>query len=222
VSVPALPSLYRDGWERFGALVRDLTSDELCAPVPACPAWSVRDVLAHLAGVAEDIATGNTPGGGGVPEAWSAAQVARGKDSSPDELLASWAAHLPAVEAFLAESPRRWSAVIDLAAHEQDVRGAVGRPGARDNPTIRALTPGMLASITVPAPLVVRTEDGEVRVGPDGGDPVVLSTTRFEAFRWRLGRRSRAQVAELDWSADPARYLDHLFVFGPSPAAIVE
>jgi uncharacterized protein (TIGR03083 family) len=220
VSAPDLPGLYRDGQERFTALARDLTTEELGAPVPTCPAWSVRDVIAHLSGVAEDVAAGNTAGA--TAEAWSAAQVARGQDASPEELLGRWAARLPTIMAYLTEHPRRWAMVIDVAAHEQDVRGAVGRPGARDNPTIRTMTPGMLRSIDVPAPLAIRTEDGEVRVGPAGGEPAVLATTRFEAFRWRLGRRSRAQVARLDWSADPGPYLDHLFIFGPSPADIVE
>jgi uncharacterized protein (TIGR03083 family) len=224
VSVSDLPGLYRDGRERFVALARDLTPDELAVVVPACPAWSVRDVIAHLSGVAEDVAVGNTAGA--TTDTWSAAQVRRGRDVPVDDLLARWETNAPAVEELLAAHPRRWAAVVDVAAHEQDVRGAVGRPGARDNPVILALTPALLTSIGVPAPLVIRTEDGEVRVGPEDapgdGAPVALSTTRFEAFRWRLGRRSRAQVAGLDWSADPSPYLDHLFVFGPSPTDVIE
>lgn len=215
-----LPELYRDGQQRLVALVREIGPAEWDARVPGCPAWTVRDVVAHVSGVADDILTGNTAGA--TTEPWSAAQVERGRGRSVPELLDRWTANLPAVEAFLAAHPRRWAAVVDVAAHEQDVRGAVGRPGARDNPTIRAMTPAMLASLDVPRPLVVRTEDGEARVGPDAGPPAVLSTTRFEAFRLRLGRRSRAQVARLDWSADPGPYLDHLFLFGPSPADIVE
>lgn len=221
MSVPDLPSLYRDGWERFVGLIRDLTPEELTAPVPACPEWQVRDVLAHLSGVAEDVEAGNMAGA--MTDTWAAAQVARGKDRSPEELIARWADRLPVMTAFLGEhANRRWPAIVDLAAHEQDIRGAVGRPGARDNPIIRAMTPRMLAALDVPVPLVVRTEDGDVRVGPDAGEPVVLSTTRFEAFRWRLGRRSRAQLAQLDWSGDPTPVLDRLCVFGPSPTDVVE
>ena len=37
-----------------------------------------------------------------------------------------------------------------------------------------------------------------------------------------MGRRSRAQLAGLDWSGDPAPVLDHLVVFGPSPLDIAE
>lgn len=58
--------------------------------------------------------------------------------------------------------------------------------------------------------------------GPGAGPELALSTTRFEAFRWRLGRRSRAQLATLAWSGNPAPVLDHLTIFGPSPHDIAE
>ena len=35
-------------------------------------------------------------------------------------------------------------------------------------------------------------------------------------------RRSRQQVAALDWSGDPTAVLDGLFVFGPRDDALVE
>jgi uncharacterized protein (TIGR03083 family) len=220
VSAPDLAGLYRDGRGRFAGLARDLSPDELAAPVPACPDWRVQDMVAHLTGVAEDLATGNMDGAPG-PE-WTAVQIERGRGATVPELLERWEQHAPAVEALLAANPRRWATPLDVAMHEQDIRGAANRPGARDNPTIRALTSGILGRLEVPAPLVVRTEDGEVRVGPDEGEPVVLTTTRFEAFRWRFGRRSREQLAAMDWSGDPEPFLDRLYVFGPSPTAIVE
>jgi uncharacterized protein (TIGR03083 family) len=225
VSDPDLAALYRDGHERFAGLVRELSEDELAAQVSACPGWRVRDVVAHLAGVAEDVATGNLAGAPGAD--WTAAQVQRSADSPVADLLDRWAGHVPAVAAMLAGNPRRWATPLDVATHEQDVRGAVGRPGARDNATISTLTGGLVGALDVPAPLLVRIADGDgtaddVRVGPDGGEPVVLTTTRFEAFRWRLGRRSRRQLAAMDWSGDPEPFLDHLYVFGPSPTDIVE
>jgi uncharacterized protein (TIGR03083 family) len=221
VSDVDLAELYRDGRARFAALVRDLSEDELTAPVPACPGWKVRDVVAHLAGVAEDVVTGNTAGAPGSD--WTAAQIRRGAGRPVAELLEQWDEHAAVVEAKLAANPNRWSTPLDVATHEQDVRGAVDRPGARDNATIRALTGGLVGWLDVAAPLLVRIGDGdEVRVGPEDGEPVVLSTTRFEAFRWRLGRRSRRQLAAMDWSGDPEPFLDHLYVFGPSPTDIAE
>jgi hypothetical protein len=51
---------------------------------------------------------------------------------------------------------------------------------------------------------------------------LTLRTTRFEAFRWRMGRRSREQLAALDWSGDPTPVLGHLVVFGPARTDIAE
>jgi hypothetical protein len=41
-------------------------------------------------------------------------------------------------------------------------------------------------------------------------------------LRWRTGRRSRAQLAAMDWSGDLTPVLDHLYTFGPADADIVE
>jgi uncharacterized protein (TIGR03083 family) len=216
-----LVALYQEGRERFVGLVRGLDADELAAPVPACPKWTVRDVLAHQVGVARDVETRNMEGAPG--DAWTAAQVDRTRDHSIDALVEEWDASEPAVLAFLREHPQARASVLDLTTHEQDIRGAVGRAGARDSAVIMSMTPGLLKSIDAPAPLVIRTEDGDVRVGPEGDAPAVLTTDRFEAFRWRFGRRSRAQVARLGWSGgDPERFLDALFIFGPTEVDIVE
>ena len=106
--------------------------------------------------------------------------------------------------------------MIDVASHEQDIRGAIGRPGARDNAAIRRVTPMLLDWLAVP--VRIGTEDGVT--GDDA--ELALSTTRFEAFRWRMGRRSQAQLAAMAWSADPAPVLADLTVFGPSPTDIIE
>ena len=53
------------------------------------------------------------------------------------------------------------------------------------------------------------------------GTALELTTTWYEAFRWRVGRRSRNQLAALDWSGDPSPVLDHLVVFGPARADVI-
>ena len=73
-----------------------------------------------------------------------------------------------------------------------------------------------------PVPLRVVVEDGAYDLGPGGDGAIVLRTDRFEAFRWRLGRRSRRQLAGLDWTGDPSPVLDHLVVFGPAATDIHE
>ena len=66
------------------------------------------------------------------------------------------------------------------------------------------------------------TEDTQIQVGPDGAPVLGLTTTWYEAFRWRMGRRSRDQLAALDWSGDPAPVLDHLVIFCPARADVIE
>lgn len=186
---------------------------------PATPGWTAHDVLAHLTGLAEDVAGGWEPAP--PTEEWTAGHVARGQGVPVAELLEKWAAHSGAVEELLDRRPV-WPIVLDVGAHEQDVRGAAGDTGARDSSVVRVGAKVLLKSLKVPRPLIVRTEEDEVRVGPEDGAPLTLTTTTFEAFRWRLGRRSRAQLAAMDWSGDPAPYLDHLCVFGPAVADVVE
>ena len=48
---------------------------------------------------------------------------------------------------------------------------------------------------------------------PVAAEPLTLRTTDFEVLRMRLGRRSRRQVAALDWSEDPGDVLDEVSVF---------
>ena len=92
----------------------------------------------------------------------------------------------------------------------------------KGRPMLQTLDGWLLQGLRTPVPVRITVEDAEFRIGPSG-DPVLgLRTTRFEAFRWRMGRRSRDQLAALDWSGDPAPVLDHLVVFGPARTDIIE
>lgn len=218
-----LSTLYRAARERVTALVADPSVAD--RPVPATPGWTVHDVVAHLAGVAQDAATGRVPDGYATPE-WTAGHVARGHGVPTSEVVARWAEHGPAVEALLDARPV-WPVVIDVGSHEHDIRAALRDGGGRDTDLVVIAAKVMLRGLDVPAPLRVTTEHHDVRVGPgaadpDGAEPVTLRTTTFEAFRWRLGRRSAAQLAAMDWSGDPAPFLPHLCVFGPAEQDVVE
>jgi len=216
---PDLGRLYRDARERLTSLVSSLDAATLGTAVPACPGWSVRDVVAHLTAVAEDVLAGTMTGP--PSEELAAAQVARFEGCELAEVLTGWEKLAPRFEEFIGER-RSWHAVLDVASHEQDVRAAVGQPGARDTDAVRLGAGWLLARLRPPVPTRVVVEDGEFRVGPDGGAELRLATSRWEAFRWRLGRRSRAQLAALDWSGDPAPVLDHLVIFGPASGDVIE
>ena len=216
---PDLAQLYRDTRERLTSLVAGLDEEALATPVPACPGWQVQDVVAHLAAIVEDALAGRLTGPPSEEE--TAVQVARYKGRPMLQTLDGWTAGAPRFEEVISalDIP---PAVIDVASHEQDIRGALGRPGARDCPAVQQMAGWLLQGLRTPVPVRITVEDAEFRIGPSG-DPVLgLRTTRFEAFRWRMGRRSRDQLAALDWSGDPAPVLDHLVVFGPARTDIIE
>ena len=244
-----LARLYRDTRERLTSLVSGLDGPALATPVPACPGWEVADVVAHLAAIVEDALAGRLTGP--PSEAETAVQVARYKGRPMSRTLAGWTAGAPRFEEVISafDIP---PAVIDVASHEQDIRGALGLPGARDNEAIRQMAGWLLERLRTPVPVCVTVEDAQFRAGParggraaagggraaaepspgagrdkpspgaGGEEPLGLRTTRFDAFRWRMGRRSRGQLAALDWSGDPAPVLDHLVVFGPARSDIAE
>jgi uncharacterized protein (TIGR03083 family) len=215
-----LARMYRETRERLTALVARLDEAELGTPVPACPGWSVADVMGHLAAIPEDALAGRLTGPPSEEE--TAAQVDRFRGRPMARTLAGWAELAPRFEEIVAAF-KVWPAVIDVASHEQDIRGAVGRPGARDTHVIREMSGWLLARLSPPVRLRVTVEDTQIQVGPPDGEPVLgLTTTWYEAFRWRMGRRSRHQLAALDWSGDPAAVLDHLVIFGPARADIIE
>ena len=57
--------------------------------------------------------------------------MARFKDHDLTQILAAWHDAAPRFGRIVG-ARTVWPAVIDIASHEQDIRGAVGRPGARD------------------------------------------------------------------------------------------
>ena len=67
--------LYQETRERVIALMTGPNDAAWNTAVAACPGWSVRDVVAHMTGVAEDWASGRLTG---LPtDEQTAAQVAR-------------------------------------------------------------------------------------------------------------------------------------------------
>jgi hypothetical protein len=50
--------IYHDTKERITLLVSGLDDAALNTAVAACPGWSVRDVVAHLAATADDVGSG--------------------------------------------------------------------------------------------------------------------------------------------------------------------
>lgn len=216
---PEIATTYLDARQRIDDLVRPLDPDALATPVAACPGWSVRDVVCHLAGTVAWAAEGRLRR---IPsDDDTAAQVAELADVDLADVLDRWAAMAPTFAEAVAER-EIWPAAIDVVTHEHDLRQALGRPGARDTDTVRRLADVLLRSWSPERPVEVARGDRTTRVGPDAGDVIRWRTDDFEVLRVRMGRRSRAQLAALDWSADPGPVLDGIVVFGPAGADLDE
>jgi uncharacterized protein (TIGR03083 family) len=211
--------LYLESKERIVSLMREQDDAAWNAAVPTCPGWSVRDVVAHLTAVADDWAHGRLSAA--PSDEQTAAQIARFADNDVPEILAAWTDAAARLEQTTTNSDRH-PPVGDITCHEHDIRGAIGRPGARDSEVVRYCADLLLTQLRPPIPLRVTVEDAEFRIGPDDGAELALTTTRFEALRWRTGRRSRAQLAAMEWSADPTPVLDHLAMFGPADTDVIE
>jgi uncharacterized protein (TIGR03083 family) len=214
---------YAEGRRRITEIVHDLDDHTARAPVPACPAWSVHDVVAHLSGICADIVEGRIDGVATDP--WTAAQVTARTAVPLADLLDEWGELAPKVEAMAAgfgDAGDQW--VADQATHEHDIRGALGAPGARDSETaaiaVDFMVGGFLLGVAARGlpTLEVRAGDRRWASGPD--EPAVrLRTEPFEAMRSVAGRRSLDQLRALPWEGDPEPYLD-AFTWGPfRPAA---
>lgn len=241
-AVNEIGGLYREGRERLSEIVRQLAPAELATTVPACPEWTVQDVIAHLTGCCADALAGNMAGV--TTEAWADAQVRCRKDHTVNQVLEEWSVLAPTLEAmdesFPSPLPTLW--ILDLSAHEQDVRGALARPGARETPGIVMavdflVREGLHSQLVGRGlgPVSVRTPIGSWTVGgpassfptwtPGAGvgadvaerskeEPeAAVGLSLFEAFRALTGRRSLAQIARYDWSSDPEPFLP-AFQFG--------
>lgn len=73
-----LAGAYAEARGRLQNLLAGLDQAALAARVPACPAWTVLDVLAHLAGVAADVVNGTYFYG--AADAWRDVRLAAARD----------------------------------------------------------------------------------------------------------------------------------------------
>ena len=124
-------TMYRESQGRVRALVNNQNAD---VPVPACPGWTVKDVVAHLAGVFDDIQRGNLEDA--TTDAWTAAQVEKRRDRSLSNIGADWHVQVHThPHVFIGNYVQHL--VADMLCHEFDIRGAIGNTEWRHLPEIR-------------------------------------------------------------------------------------
>ena len=218
--------LYREGRQRLLALAGELTEDDAAVSVPTCPEWTVKDVYAHQAGVPTDIIDGRLEGL--ATDKWTARQVVARRDRSLATIVAELAEAGAQLDALLAAAGDAVDhrLVIDQWTHEQDIRGALRRPGSRDAAAVSFAVATMVGRFGRAwptlglAPVRVVGSSGEWILG-EGEVVATMRASDFELVRVLVGRRSRTQAMSL-WEGDGEPYVDHLVAFQFSPIDIEE
>ncbi|MGD9703464.1 MAG: hypothetical protein AB7Q42_14205 [Acidimicrobiia bacterium] len=196
-----------------------MSEEDLHVRVPASPAWSVRDVLAHVVGLAADLNAQRFPDAadsGGT--AWTRRQVEHRRSWKLGDVVAEWDREAPTFEAGLNAFGYEMGShfVADLHAHHQDVRSAVGLPPDADEVTVAVALDHYAAALDH---LLIGAEWGTVdvvsghelrRLGAvSGPHHARVQAEPFELLRALSARRSLRQLRALDWEGD----VDDLLAF---------
>lgn len=218
-------AIYRTNRKGLAALVLELDDTALDSTVPATPLWRVRDVVAHLTGVASDYTTGRLEGAPSEP--WTRRQVEERRGRTIGEITDEWAELGLTIGAMLESSGRAMSAmVMDVVMHHCDVMGALGVTAPRATEGLRlclraanAIGPRLDAA-GLPA-LRIETAGFE-RVLGTGDAGMIVKGDSFEIARALFGRRSLDQIGGFDWSGDPTPYVSLFSFFTPRETPLVE
>ena len=236
---------YEDGLRRLVTLVDGLSNRDLRTQVPACPLWSVHDLVAHVCGVAEDSIHGEFFDGAAQAwadpelaaqrEAWTAGQVEVRRELGQHQLVAELERHGQALVRALrrgdtaATDVPAWmlaAPVADLAAHLDDLREALGL--SQDTETLitrygfssyRAwLGERIAAQGIAPLRLTDHTDPESAWVlGGEGEPGACLEADEYQLFRALSGRRRIEDVRSWTWRGDPSAYLPLLSPYPQQP-----
>jgi uncharacterized protein (TIGR03083 family) len=207
---------------RIGAMVLAAGPQGAAAPVPACPAWTVHQLLAHCTGTPASIVGGDLPTGD--LQEWLDGIVAARADRPVEDLLAEWETAGPAIEATLRSGPGHLGTLVyDVLAHEHDLRAALGSAAPVDDDSV-----GVALELTVThlradlaahgLPGVVLDAGHSRWVAGDEPAGLEISAPAYELFRLLGGRRSRAQLTAAVRHGDLDRFLPAL-THGLAPTA---
>ena len=204
--------------QRVIDLVTDLSPEQAGRRVPACPDWTVHDLLAHMVGLGVDVVAGDEPDDHN--ETWTGRQVAARRDRDVAALVAEWQE--------VADPLRDWMRANnvrplgDVIIHEQDLRGALGVPGGRDSEGLRAIRErfvGRFAPGVAALPPIALVGDAFTWVSRGSVDDaaVVVQASDFDLARALVTRRSAAQLRGWATRGDVEPYLDAFAMVGPLP-----
>lgn len=204
--------------DRVIELVADLPADRAERRVPACPDWTVRDLLSHMVGLCADVVAGDEPDDHN--DAWTGRQVALRKDRDVKALVAEWEDLTRPLQDWM--RARNTRPLGDVIIHEQDLRGALGVPGGRDSGGVAAIrdrfTGRFAAALGARPPIAL---EGQSWSWCSKGDPaaaaVLVRADDFDLARALVTRRSAAQLRSWTVRGDIGPYLDAFALLGPLP-----
>ena len=199
-------------------LLATAPDDELARIVPACPDWTVHDLLAHVVSIPAALSSGRLPTG--PIGDWLSELVAERVEQPARSLSQEWQALDNELEALL--SGPSGLLFADLAVHEHDFRGALGRP---DHVALEvdAMLPRTIAAFKEPlqeaglAPIEVRAGDRIWR-SHDGEAGWTLIVDPWTAVRALNSRRTADELQALPSDGDASAYLPILDAHLPLPA----
>ena len=207
--------------QRVIELVSGRPPEDAQRRVPACPDWTVRDLFSHMVGLGADVVAGDEPADHN--EAWTGRQVAARRDHDIATLIAEWAALTEPMRAYMqANGPRPLG---DVIIHEQDLRGALGVPGAQDSPGLHAIrdrfVPRLGGRVEDLPPLALVGEQAWAWASRGEVDDAatVLRAPDFDLARALVTRRSAAQLRAWTVRGDVTPYLDAFAMLGALPTA---
>lgn len=193
--------------QRVIELVENLDDEAAERIVPACPAWTVRNLLSHMIGLDADVLADNEAEDHN--EAWTQQQVDDRADHSIAQLLDEWRGMSEPLQQWMRDNNPR--PMGDVVIHEQDLRGALGVPGARDtaaNASLFDTMAGICENKATAKELEPLRLEGETYVfGPPEAD-VVVRASDFDLLRLVLARRSVGQLRSRVVKGDIEPYVD--------------
>jgi hypothetical protein len=203
-------------------------------------------VVAHHTGVAKNIMEPDFPGRSfelwADPEMisrldeWTAQQVSSRAEVSVKELLDEWSEYSKVLmsmmrgqEAWPEGAPPFAERVVttDLAAHEQDIYGALGVVAQRESPAVKIGLSSYIGGLgfkfqSLGAPALGFDCGDRQWVAGEGEPAATVKTSRWELFRALSGRRAPEQIRALEWDGDPEPFVRFFYPYSPRTDALVE
>jgi uncharacterized protein (TIGR03083 family) len=198
-------------------LVSGVDAEEATRVVPACPEWSVHDLVAHLTCMSAALADGDLPTGD-VP-AWLDVVIARGRALTIPEMVAAW----PDVDRLAPFLVGDALLLVDLVVHEHDLRAALGRPGDRGGAEQVVALRGALANLdgafaAAGLGAVEVRDGGSVWRSRDDAVGWTLAVEPWEATRLLESRRTLDEVLATPGEGGGPAYAAVLDAHQPLPA----